>query len=124
MGNSVRLALCQDAATALSFDAAALVCIWKRQVKAFFSCLFSSAALFASSVSQCFCDLAPIRELSQLLLPSIIFLLVWLYEYLMLEQGTSQCKGNSEERCVGMRLGGLLAALSANSKLYGRNLSV
>lgn len=42
----------------------------------------------------------------------------------MLEQGTSQCKGNSEERCVGRRLGGLLAALSANSKLYGRNISV
>lgn len=42
----------------------------------------------------------------------------------MLEQDMSQCKGTSEERCVGMRLGGLLAALSANSKLYGRNLSV
>lgn len=75
MENSVRLALCQDVATTLSFDAAALVRM-KRQAKAFSSCLFCYVAPFASSVFWCFFDLAPIRELSQLPLPSISFLLV------------------------------------------------
>lgn len=32
------------------------------------------------------------------------------------------CKGDSKYRCVGMRLGGLLAALSGNSKLYHKIL--